>query len=153
MDKILTDYVERVRPLFSGIGKHAGHQTAFVFLSFKMGLYDEAIQRCDHALRHAENLPPLLTRAIRIIRERAVHLVEASFNEPPSVTFSPEEVPLLAIKPEDTEVPDAPQLHVANALILVYAAGLLSSPDDHQALEEQEKYVLQQINALKKSQY
>jgi hypothetical protein len=152
MDKFLTGYMERVQPFLSGIGGHAGHQIAFVFLSFKMGLYDEAVQRCDHALRHAATQPPLLARALRIIRERAQHLVEASYNEPLSETFSPEEVPLLAISPEDTDVPDAPQLHVANALILVYAAGLLISPDDTQALEEQEKYVLQLINALKKSQ-
>ncbi|MDD1658288.1 MAG: hypothetical protein LUQ41_07525, partial [Methanomicrobiales archaeon] len=97
-------------------------------------------------------IPPLLARALRIIRERAQHLVEASFNEPLSETFSPEEAPLLAISPKDTDVPDAPPLQVANALILVYAAGLLSSPDDGQALEEQEQYVLQLINALKKSQ-
>ena len=152
MEKIVTEYMERVQPILSGIGRHEGHQTAFVFLSFKMGLYDEAIQRCDHALSHSATIPPLLARALRIIRERAQHLVEASFNEPLSETFSPEEVPLLAISPEDTDVPDAPPLHVANALILVYAAGLVASPDDGQALEEQEQYVLQMINALKKSQ-
>ena len=152
MEKYLTGYVERVQPLLSGIGREAGHQTAFVFLSFKMGLYDEAVQRCDHALRHGETLPPLLARAFRIICERAEHLVEASYNEPLTEKFSPEEVPLLALAPEDTDVPDAPQLHVANALILVYAAGLLASPDDSQALEEQEKYVLQLIAAIRKSQ-
>jgi hypothetical protein len=152
MDRFLAEYAERVKPLLSGIGSHAGHQTAFVFLSFKMGLYDEAIQRCDHALRHAATLPTVLARAIRIIRERARHMVAATYNEPLSETFPPEEVPLLAIPPEETEAPDAPQLHVTNALILVYAASLLSSPDDHQALEEQERFVLQQIAAIRKSQ-
>jgi hypothetical protein len=153
MDKFLTGYLERVKPLLSGIGSHAGHQTAFVFLAFKMGLYDEAIQRSDHALRHAATLPPLLVRALMIIRERAQHLVGATYNEPLTETFSPEDVPLLAIAPEETDVPDAPQLHVTNALILVYVAGLHSSPDDNQALEEQERYVLQQIAAIRKSQF
>jgi hypothetical protein len=152
MDKFLTGYLERVQPLLSGIGREAGHQTAFVFLSFKMGLYDEAVQRCDHALRHAATLPPLLARALRIIRERAQHLVEASYNQPLTETFSQEDVPLLALRPEDTDVPDAPQLQVANALILIYVAGLVASPDDGQALEEQEKYVLQLIGAIRKSQ-
>jgi hypothetical protein len=152
MDKFLTEYMERVNPLLTGIGREAGHQTAFVFLSFKMGLYDEAIQRSDQALRHAAPLPPLLARAIRIIRERALHMVEASYNKSLTEVFSPEEMPLLAIPPEETDVPDAPQLHVTNALILVYVAGLLSSPDDHQALEEQERFVLQQIAAVRKSQ-
>jgi hypothetical protein len=152
MDKFLTGYLERVQPLLSGIGREAGHQTAFVFLSFKMGLYDEAVQRCDQALRHAATLPPLLARALRIIRERAQHLVEASYNQPLTETFSQEDVPLLALSPEDTDVPDAPQLQVANALILVYVAGLVASTDDSQALEEQEKYVLQLIGAIRKSQ-
>ncbi|MDD1660238.1 MAG: hypothetical protein LUQ62_03435 [Methanomicrobiales archaeon] len=152
MDKFLIGYVERVQPLLSGIGREAGHQTAFVFLSFKMGLYDEAVQRCDHAFRHAATIPPLLARALRIIRERAQHLVEASYNQPLTEAFSRDEVPLLALSPEDTDVPDAPQLQVANALILVYAAGLLASPDDSQALEEQERYVLQLIGAIRKSQ-
>ena len=152
MDTFLAGYVERMQPLLSGIGREAGHQTAFVFLSFKMGLYDEAVQRCDHALRHAAAIPPLLARALRIVRERAQHLVEASYNRPLTETFGSDDMPKLAISPQDTDVPDAPPLHVANALILVYAAGSLSSPDDSQALEEQEKYVLQLISSLKKSQ-
>ncbi|MDD1652291.1 MAG: hypothetical protein LUO86_04585 [Methanomicrobiales archaeon] len=151
MDAFLNEYMERVKPLLTGIGGEAGHQTAFVFLSFKMGLYDETIQRCDQALRHEATLPPLLARAIRIIRERAWNLVRASYNEPLTETFSPEEMQLLAISPEETDVPDAPQLHVTNALILVYVAGLLSSPEDAQALEEQERFVLQQITAIRKS--
>jgi hypothetical protein len=48
-------------------------------------------------------------------------------------------------------VVDADLFQLTNALVILYAAALASSPDDEQALEEQEKYILQLLTTYRKS--
>ena len=46
---------------------------------------------------------------------------------------------------------DADLFQLTNALILLYAVALTTSPDDEQALEEQEKYVLRLLATYRKT--
>jgi hypothetical protein len=46
---------------------------------------------------------------------------------------------------------DADLFQLTNALVILYAAALSSSPDDEQALEEQEKYILQLLATYRRS--
>ena len=57
MDSSLSQYIDRVGPAFSGIPRGAAHQVAFAFLSYKLGIYHDAVTRCDHALKLIEGRP------------------------------------------------------------------------------------------------
>jgi len=46
----LATYIERARPAYRTLDPQAAHWIALAFLSFKHGLFDEAVQRSDQAL-------------------------------------------------------------------------------------------------------
>ncbi|HTY52173.1 MAG TPA: hypothetical protein VMB35_03155 [Methanomicrobiales archaeon] len=152
MDRFLSEYIDRVRPAFSPLPPDAGHQVAFAFLSFKLGIYHDAVTRCDQALRMiaGKELPGALSRALRVVRERAVALSNSQFDARLPFLFAKEDLPLGIIDPKEP-VADADLFQLTDALLMIYAAALASSPDDGQALEEQEKYVLQLIATYRKS--
>ncbi|HMA04629.1 MAG TPA: hypothetical protein VKO45_01755 [Methanomicrobiales archaeon] len=152
MDRYLTEYIERVRPDFSGIPEAAGHQLAFVFLSFKLGIYHDAVTRCEQALKLIGGIPvpTVLGVALRIVRERAEALTQAQYDARLPFLFTKADLPFGIIDPSEPVV-DADLFQLTNALIIIYAAALASSPDDEQALEEQEKYVLQLLATYRKS--
>jgi hypothetical protein len=152
MDRFLTEYLDRVRPAFSVLPEHAGHQIAFAFLSYKLGIYHDAVTRCDQALRLTGGLPvpPVLGTALRIVRERADALSNARYDAKLPFLFTKADLPFGIIDPT-APVVDADLFQLTNALVILYAAALVSSPDDEQALEEQEKYVLQLLATYRKS--
>ncbi|MDD1666679.1 MAG: hypothetical protein LUQ23_04000 [Methanomicrobiales archaeon] len=152
MDRFISEYLERVRPAFSAIPEAAGHQLAFAFLSYKLGIYHDAVTRCDHALKLIEGrpVPGVIGIALRIVRERAAALDRSRYDAKLPFLFTKPDLPFGIIDPS-APVVDPDLFQLTNALIILYAAALSSSPDDEQALEEQEKYVLQLLATYKKS--
>jgi len=152
MDRFISEYLERVRPAFSAIPEAAGHQLAFAFLSYKLGIYHDAVTRCDHALKLIDGrpVPGVIGIALRIVRERAAALDRSRYDAKLPFLFTKPDLPFGIIDPS-APVVDPDLFQLTNALIILYAAALSSSPDDEQALEEQEKYVLQLLATYKKS--
>ncbi|MDD1659329.1 MAG: hypothetical protein LUP92_03700 [Methanomicrobiales archaeon] len=152
MDSSLSEYIDRVRPAFSGIPRDAAHQVAFAFLSYKLGIYHDAVTRCDQALKLIEGRPisGVLGRALSIVRERAHALSESLFDAKLPFLFTKEDLPFGIIDPKEP-VADADLFQLTDALLILYAAALIASPDDEQALEEQEKYILQLIATYRRS--
>jgi hypothetical protein len=152
MDRFLSEYLERVRPAFSALPGHAGHQIAFAFLSYKLGIYHDAVIRCDQALSliGGRAVPGVIATALKIVRERAEALDGSRFDAKLPFLFTKADLPFGIIDPS-APVVDADLFQLTNSLVILYAAARSSSPDDEQALEEQEKYVLQLIATYQKS--
>jgi hypothetical protein len=152
MDSSLSQYIDRVRPAFSGIPRDGAHQVAFAFLSYKLGIYHDAVARCDQALKLIEGrpIPGVLGRALKIVRERAHALSESLFDAKLPFLFTKEDLPFGIIDPKEP-VADADLFQLTDALLILYAGAIIASPDDEQALEEQEKYILQLIATYRKS--
>jgi hypothetical protein len=152
MDRFLSGYIDRIRPVFSAVPANAGHQLAFAFLSYKLGIYHDAVTRCDQALKLIEGraVPGVLGTSLRIIRERAVALSQARFDAKLPFLFTKTDLPFGIIDPSEP-VTDPDLFQLTNSLILLYAVAITTSPDDEQALEEQEKYILQLLATYRKS--
>lgn len=152
MDRFLSEYLERVRPAFSALPENAGHQIAFAFLSYKLGIYHDAVTRCDQALKVLGDRPGfgVIAISLRLVRERAEALSTARYDAKLPFLFTKADLPLGIIDPS-APVVDADLFQLTNALVILYAAALVSSPDDEQALEEQEKYVLQLLATYRKT--
>jgi hypothetical protein len=151
MDRFLSEYLDRVRPVLSALPRDAAHQVAFVFLSYKLGIYHDAVTRCDQALKILGGQPtPVLVTALRIVRERAEALSLARYDAKLPFLFTKADLPFGIIDPKEP-VADPDLFQLTNALVLVYAAALIGSPDDEQALEEQEKFVLQLLATYRKT--
>ena len=152
MDLFLSEYLERVRPAFAALPEQAGHQLAFAFLSYKLGIYHDAATRCEQAMKLIEGrpLPGVIGRALSIVRGRAEALSNSRFDANLPFLFTKADLPFGIIDPS-APVTDADLFQLTNALVIIFAAALASSPDDEQPLEEQEKYVLQLLATYKKS--
>ena len=152
MDSSLSQYIDRIRPAFSGIPSDAAHQIAFAFLSYKLGIYHDAVTRCDHALKliGGRQVPGVLAKALSIVRERAAALAESQYDARLPFLFTREDLPFGIIDPKEP-VADADLFQLTDALVLLYGAALASSPDDEQALEEQEKFILQLLATYRKT--
>ena len=50
IEVFLASYLERMRPIYRPLDQNAAHRIALAFLSFKHGLFEEAVQRSDQAL-------------------------------------------------------------------------------------------------------
>jgi hypothetical protein len=152
MDRFLSEYIERVRPALRAVPRNAGHQIAFAFLSYKLGIYHDAVTRCEQALKliGGHPIPGVIGISLRIVRERAMALSQAQFDAKLPFLFTKADLPFGIIDPSEPVV-DADLFQLTNALGVLYAAALVASPDDEQALEEQEKYVLQLLATYKKS--
>jgi hypothetical protein len=145
MNPYLNDYIGRLRNDFSALPAEISHQVAFAFLTFKLGLYEDTIRRCDRSLEllSAGIILPVLGKALQIIRQRAQDLSESKVQTSGLPEFTTEERTYLAIPLAPDEVEDPVHLTISNSLLLIYAVGLIASPEDVQALEEQERYVTQ----------
>ena len=151
MDRFLSEYLDRVRPVLSALPRDAAHQVAFAFLSYKLGIYHDAVTRCDQALKILGGRPiPVLATALRIVRERAEALSLAQYDAKLPFLFTKADLPFGIIDPKEP-VADPDLFLLTNALVLLYAAALTGSPDDEQALEEQEKFVLQLLATYRKT--
>lgn len=148
----LATYIERARPAYRTLDPQAAHWIALAFLSFKHGLFDEAVQRSDQALEAlgGGDDAPVVRTAIAVMRARADDLQAHGAITVPLPRFSDAERTALALPLDDAAVDDPEHLTLINALVLVYAAGLAASPRDVQALEEQQRYIVQTMGPYKK---
>jgi hypothetical protein len=151
MNPYLTEYIQRLRGDFSALPAETSHQIAFAFLTFKLGLYEDTVRRCDRSLEllSSAKIPPVLVKALQIIRQRAQDLAESKVRSSGLPEFTAEERTYLALPLAPEEVEDPVHLTISNSLLLIYAVGLIASPEDAQALEEQERYIIQYLLAYK----
>ncbi len=151
MNKFLNDYINRIRKDFEAIPGDPAHQISFAFLTFKMGLYEDTLRRCDRAAALLPLLPvsSVLRKALKVIRQRSQDLAELKVQTSGLPEFSPAEQHYLAVVLPGEQIEDPIHLTITNSLVLIYAVGLISSPDDTQALEEQERYVVQVLQTYR----
>ncbi len=152
MKQFLNEYIERIGPLIGTIDEETGHLIASSLLTFKFGLYKNAIERCDEALarlRETTAMPGALEAALLILQERAADLANSRLTPSPQYTFGEIDRDALAIRLSPEIVPDRAALDLDNALVLLYAVGIETSPEDEQALEEHQRFVIQILDSYK----
>ena len=153
MKQMLNDYIGRIEPLLAAIDEETGHAVAQSLLTYKFGLYRNAAEKCTETLDRLKTTAPLPTGALEdallILRERAGDLADSRVTASPEHTFAEADYEYLAIhlSPEQNENPAA--LDLDNALVLLYAVGIETSPDDEQALEEHQRFVTQILESYK----
>ena len=137
---------------FSAIDEECAHQIAFAFLTFKMGLYDDTVRRCEKTLQllQSTKVPSALQKSLKVIQERARDLSQARIQSMNIPLFASDERNYTAINVLPELVEDPIHLTISNSLILLYAVAINTSPDDATALEEQERYVIHILEGYKK---
>ncbi|MDD2788986.1 hypothetical protein [Methanoculleus sp.] len=152
MKQMLNEYIGRIEPLLTTIDEETGHQVAQSLLTYKFGLYGNAIEKSTAALARLDAInphPDVLERALLILRERAGGFVDSRVTPNPEHTFTEADYNHLAIRFPPDQVEDPATLDLENALILLYAVGIETSPDDEQALEEHQRFVIQILEGYK----
>jgi hypothetical protein len=153
MEQFLKDYIERVRPHFSGIPEKTAHDIASAFLAFKFGLYSNASNECSLALSLLPDGGSMnaLKTALMIVRANAEDLDISQVQADLSVRFPPEDHMYLAINLPLDRIEDLGSLELDNALIMLYGVATLTSPEDEQALDEHRKYIIKLLSGYKKA--
>ncbi|MFA7197781.1 MAG: hypothetical protein WC093_00680 [Methanoculleus sp.] len=152
MKQMLNEYIGRIEPLLTTIDEETGHQVAQSLLTYKFGLYGNAVEKSTATLARLNAVTPhpdTLERALLILRERAGGFVDSRVTENPEHTFAEEDSDYLAIHLRPDQVEDPATLDLDNALVLLYAVGIETSPDDEQALEEHQRFVFQILEGYK----
>lgn len=153
MKHMLNDYIDRIEPLLAAIDEDTGHAIAQSFLVYRFGLYKNAAERCKEALDYLKVAEPLPSSALKdallIFRERVGDLAHSQVTTDPEYTFSESDYAYLPIpiKPEEVEIPAT--LDLDNALVLIYAVGIETSPEDELALEEHQRFIIQILESYK----
>jgi hypothetical protein len=145
MEKFLYDYIRRLTPLFGFIDEATAHEIASTVLSFKFALYPNTIRSADRAIKAMPDTKEgtVLKAALQIVRDRANNLETQNVTAFSGTKFAAEQNEFLAVVLPPGTVEDTDTLELNNALLLVYAVGYLESPDDGQALDEHQNYVIQ----------
>jgi len=153
MDKFLSDYIERLRPTFRRMPEDTGHVIASAFFSFKFELYPKTLRECRTALAGipgGEGSGALKT-ALGIVQAYAAAYENAQVRPESVPAFTEPDRPYLAVNlaPELNEDPRT--LDLNDALLLVYAVAVISSPEDEQALEEHRKFLVTVLETYKRA--
>jgi hypothetical protein len=153
MERFLTEYINRLRPHFTGFPASTAHEIASVFLAFKFGLYRNAIHECTQAITLIPDAGAYvaLKKALLIVRANAQNLENAQFTSDLSIAFSENErlyVPVI-LPPDQIEDPGS--LELDNALILIYCVAVITSPDDEEAMTEHRKFIIRLLTGYKKA--
>lgn len=153
MEQFLTAYINRMRAYFPGFPAATAHEIASAFLAFRFGLYNNAIHECTNALSLIPDSgsDTALKRALSIIRANATNLENAQFTADLTITFPEEERPYIAINLPPDKVEDPGSFQLDNALVLIYAVALITSPDDEETLAEHRKFVIRLLVGYKKA--
>lgn len=153
METFLKDYIERLRPAFSTLPEETGHTLASAFFSFKFELYPKTLRECATALAKVPGNGgnATLRKALSIVNAYADTYGNAQVRPESVARFEEADLPYIAVSlaPEVNE--DPLTLDLDNALLLLYAAAVISSPDDEQALEEHRKYVVKMLDNYKRA--
>ncbi|WP_292410883.1 MULTISPECIES: hypothetical protein [unclassified Methanoculleus] len=153
MKQILNDYIGRIAPLIAVVDEETGHLIAQSLLTYKFELYGNAVEKSTAALARLNAITPhpdALERALLIFRERAGDLADSRVTASPKYTFAGADADDLAIHLPPDQVEDPAALDLDNALVLLYAVGIETSPDDEQALEEHQRFILQILESYSK---
>ena len=152
MKQILNEYIGRLEPIHAVIDEETGHLIAQGLLTYKFGLYGNAVEKITAALARLEKVTPrpgALERALQVLRDRAVDFADSRVTTSPEQTFLPEDYDNLAIRLTPDQIEDPAALDLDNALVLLYAVGIETSPDDEQALEEHQRFIIQILDSYK----
>jgi len=159
MEQFLNDYITRIRAGIDDIPDTTAHEIASAFLAFRFGLYANAVRECTHAI---ELLGPgknpahhgaysALKKALGIVLANAQDLNNSLVTADLSLRFDEQERTYIAIRLAPDAVEDRGTLELDNALVLVYVAALIASPEDEEAMGEHRKYVVRLLTAYKKA--
>jgi len=153
MERFLTEYINRLKPHFTGFPASTAHEIASVFLAFKFGLYRNAVHECTQAITLIPDVGAYvaLKKALLIVRANAQNLENAQFTSDLSIAFSENErlyVPVI-LPPDLIEDPNS--LELDNALILIYSVAVITSPDDEEAMTEHRKFIIRLLTGYKKA--
>jgi len=152
MKQMLNEYIARIESLLALIDEETGHLVAQALLTYKFELYGNAAGKIAEALARLDTIAPrpgTLERALLILRERAGGFAESRVITSPEHTFMEEDYDALAIRLRPDQIESPAALDLDNALILLYAVGIETSPDDEQALEEHQRFVIQVLESYK----
>ncbi|TAJ44239.1 hypothetical protein [Methanofollis fontis] len=151
-ERLFDAYCERIRPACAGIDKETGHAIASALLSYKFGLYGNAVEKAEAAIRLIEKkgAPKAIYTALGLLKRRAADLKAAVIVSEGLTLFSPEDREYLAMDLSEDLIEDRISFSIDNALILLYAVGLITSPDDEQALDEHRGFPIQIITSYRK---
>ncbi len=153
MEKFLDSYLERMKPEFVRFPAKTGHGIASVFLAYRFGLYSKAVRECAAVLPQvpAGSGSTALKKAITIVSAYAQAFDDSQVKPGQPLVFSEEERAFVAVNLPRDSIDDPDTLELDNALVLVYAAAIIASPDDEEALEEHRKYVVVMLETYKKA--
>ena len=158
MEQFLTDYITRIRAGIDDIPDTTAHEIASAFLAFRFGLYANAARECTHAITLLGAGTPArsgayaaLKKALAIVLANAQDLDNSQVTADVSLRFDEQERTYTAIKLAPAAVEDPATLELDNALVLVYAAALVASPEDEDAMGEHRKFIVRLLAAYKKA--
>ena len=159
MEQFLTDYIERIRAGIDTIPDTTAHEIASAFLAFRFGLYANAARECTHAIgllgpgKNPANpgAYAALRKALGILLANARDLDNSQYTADMSLKFDEQERTYIAINIAPDSVEDPGTLELDNALVLVYAAAVVASPDDEEAMGEHRKYIVRLLTGYKKA--
>ncbi len=153
MEQFLTSYINRMRPSFPGFPAATAHEIASAFLAFRFGLYHNAIHECTNALSLIPDSGSnaALKRALSIVRVHATNLENAQFTADLTIAFSEEERPYIALNLSPDLIEDPGSFQLDNALVLIYAVALITSPDDEETLSEHRKFIIRLLAGYRKA--
>ena len=153
MERFLEAYIERMRPHFPGFPQETAHEIASAFLTFKFGLYANAVRECAHALSHipAGEANAALKKALEILRTNAQDRDNSQVTPDTSIFFSDTERQYIAISLPAEKIEDPGTLTLDNAIILTYVVALITSPDDEEALGEHRRLIVRLLTDYKKA--
>jgi hypothetical protein len=159
MEQFLNDYIGRIRNGIDDIPTTTAHEIASAFLAFRFGLYANAARECTHAIGLVgqgkdparSDAYAALNKALAILRANAQDLDNSQVTADLSLRFDERERTTIAIRLTPDTVEDPGTLELDNALILVYAAALIASPEDEEAMEEHRKFIVRLLANYKKA--
>ncbi|MDO9324449.1 MAG: hypothetical protein Q7T80_05755 [Methanoregula sp.] len=159
MEQFLTDYIERIRAGIGDIPDTTAHEVASAFLAFRFGLYANAARECTHAMSllgpgknpAQHGACAALKKALAIVLANAQDLDSSQFTADLSLTFDERERDYIPIRLAPDSVDDPGTLELDNALVLVYAAAIVASAEDEEAMAEHRKYIVRLLAGYKKA--
>jgi hypothetical protein len=153
MERFLTEYIDRMRPHFTGFPVVTAHEIASAFLAFKFGLFHNAVHECTQAISlipdNEANVA--LKKALSIVRANAQNLENAQFTSDFSIFFSENERQYVPIMLPPDQIEDPGSLELDNALILIYSVAVITSPEDEEAMTEHRKFIVRLLSGYKKA--
>ncbi|MDO8873001.1 MAG: hypothetical protein Q7V05_09775 [Methanoregula sp.] len=159
MEQFLNDYIKRIRDGIDDIPDTTAHEIASAFLAFRFGLYANAARQCAHAIEllgqrknpACSGAYAALKKALAIVLANAQDLDNSLVTADRSLWFDEQERSYIAIKLAPNAVEDHGTLELDNALVLVYAAALIASPEDEESMGEHRKFIVRLLAAYKKA--